>query len=96
MIIVMIVTDNIKENELIAACIIGGFEHSICVITSTDKDESEQLIRTQKHDVDIFILKVRMKSISGCRSVKCYSAVEVLDVKIHLHRLEAYRLVERL
>lgn len=67
MITVMIVTDNIKENELIAASIIGGFEHSICVITSTDKDESEQLIRTQKHDVDIFILKVRMKSISGTK-----------------------------
>ena len=65
MITVMVITDNIKENEQIAASIIGGFEHSICVITSTDKAESEQLIRTQKHDVDIFILKVRMKRVSG-------------------------------
>ena len=56
MITVMVITESVKNNELIAASIIGGFENTVCIIAATNIFECEQIIRAQKHDIDIFIL----------------------------------------
>ena len=65
MITVMVITDSIKNNEMISSSIIGGFENTACIIAATDISECEQIIRSQKHDIDIFIIQIRMKEKGG-------------------------------
>lgn len=65
MLTVMVITDNIKNNEKIAASIIGGFENSACIIAATDISECEQIIRSQKNNIDIFIIQIKMREKSG-------------------------------
>ena len=61
----MVITDSIKNNEMISASIIGGFENTACVIAATDTSECEQIIRSQKQDIDIFIIQINMKEKGG-------------------------------
>ena len=65
MLTIMVITDNIKNNEKIAASIIGGFENSACIIAATDISECEQIIRSQKNNIDIFIIQIKMREKSG-------------------------------
>lgn len=65
MITVMVITESVKNNELIAASIIGGFENTVCIIAATNIFECEQIIRAQKHDIDIFIIQIKMKKKGG-------------------------------
>ena len=65
MITIMVITYNIKNNEKIAASIIGGFENSACIIAATNISECEQIIRSQKNNIDIFIIQIKMREKSG-------------------------------
>ena len=65
MVTIMIVTDSIKENELIASSIIGGFNNSIGIIATTDMKECESIIGSRQYDIDIFFIRVKMKNKGG-------------------------------
>ena len=86
MVTVMIATQRIKDNELLAASIIGGFENSMCVISSADVQESAQIIQSEKYDIDIFIIQVKMEKIGGnklagiVRSCKKYKDTPILFI----------------
>ena len=86
MITVMIITESIKNNEMIAASIIGGFENSVCIIAATDISECEQIIRSQKQNIDIFIIQIRMKEKGGrklaeyIRGFKMYKNAPILFI----------------
>ncbi len=86
MITVMVITDSIKNNEMISSSIIGGFENTACIIAATDISECEQIIRSQKHDIDIFIIQIRMKEKGGrklaefIRGFKRYKETPILFI----------------
>ena len=86
MITVMIITDSIKSNEFIAGSVIGGFENSICVISTPDVFESERIIKSQAYDIDLFFVQVKMKKLGGnkiaetIRSCKKYRNTPILFI----------------
>ena len=96
MVTVMIATQRIKDNELLAASIIGGFEHPMCVIASADVYESDQIIRSQKYDIDIFIIQVKMEKIGGnklagvVRSCKKYKDTPILFITSVNHNMVGF------
>lgn len=65
MISIMIVTDKNYTNEVLGASIIGGMEESVSIMALTDSHEAENIIQAEKHEVDIFIFKVKMRTKSG-------------------------------
>lgn len=64
MITIMTVNEKAKDNELIAASIIGGFETSVCIISTCSAPEAEEIF-SHRDDVDLFILQINMKERSG-------------------------------
>lgn len=96
MITVMIITDSIKNNELIAASIIGGFENSLCVISASDVLECEQIIQSQKYDIDIFIIQIKMRKKGGrklaelIRRFKMYENTPILFISTFAQNTAGY------
>lgn len=64
MITIMIVNEKSRDNEQIAASIIGGFENSTCIISTCSSQEAEDIF-SHKDDIDLFILQINMKERSG-------------------------------
>lgn len=65
MIAILIVSQNNKINEVLASSIIGGVEDTVSIISTTDTNEAENIINSEKIDIDLFIFQVKMKPKSG-------------------------------
>lgn len=84
MVTIMIVSQKNKINEAIVSSIVGGLEYTVNIISTTDPLEAEEIIISEKYDIDLFILQVKMKPKSSTvlesiiREKKCYATKPVL------------------
>ena len=65
MLTIMIVCDNIKYREQIAAGIIGGFDNPVCLFSVSSAAESEEIFLKSGSHIDLFIIQIKMKNCGG-------------------------------
>lgn len=95
MITVMIVNEKSRDNELIAASIIGGFETPTCIISTCSPKEAEDIF-SHRDDIDLFILQINMKGRSGyklaesVRKRKVYRNTPILFITAQSYSLVGF------
>lgn len=95
MITVMIVNEKARDNEMVAASIIGGFETSTCIISACGPEDAEDIF-SGRDDIDLFILQINMKGCGGyklaesIRRRRCYRNTPILFITAQSYSLVGF------
>jgi len=82
----LVVGESITDNEKLVSSIIGSTELDTCAICMHSSKEVLNLVHSKKHQIDLFILSVKMKEQSGyklaegIRKVKEYQNTPILFI----------------